>query len=159
MIGIDTYSWTKIFLLFEDSWNEILTELLHNTQFFITKDVEIELEYFHHSYEDVWKSGAIFPRLNKNFSYYIKLGFDEADCSLLEYSELPEHTIITEDGPMLDLNVYNRNNIIQLADFFALFFRDEYLSKNEFKLLTKWLKDNKNIKDKKFKRLVKKTIF
>lgn len=153
MIGIDIYSWTKIFLLFEQSWSEILTDILENVQFFITTDVEIELLHFHPNYKDVWKSGALFPRLNNNFLNYLRLGFDEADCSLLEYSEFPEHTIITEDGPMLDLNVYSRNNIIQLADFISLLYRDDYITKKEYKILVEWLKENKNMTDKKYNRL------
>ena len=154
MIGIDTYSWTKIFLLFNESWSDIFIELLENIQFFITNDVEVELLYFHSEYKHIWNSGAKFPRLNKSFLDYLRLGFDEADCSLLEYSEFPEHTIITEDGPMLDLNVYSRNNIIQLADFLSLLYRDSYLNKKEYLLLIKWLKKNKNMKDTKYTRLI-----
>lgn len=155
MFGIDTFSWTKIFMLIEESWEEILIEWVKSINFFITKEVKVELIHFHGSKINLWNEGAMLPALNVSFQDYLKLGFDSADASLLEYSEKSEYKIITEDGPMLNLNVYKRNNIIQLIDLFRISYTHGFFSKREYFSLIIWFRKNRNITLKKERNLKK----
>jgi hypothetical protein len=153
MIGIDTFSWSKLFLLRDEYQTEIIDLCLDSIRFFITHEVEEELIHFHNDKQKIWKSGALLPRLNRSFQNYIQQGFDLADASLLEYSELPDYLIVTEDYPMLSLNISNRNNIIQLGDFFLLMLKLEVIDLKNFRELLKWLRKNRNLTKKKFYRL------
>lgn len=154
MIGIDTFSWTKIFLLFKESWEDLLSELLSATLFFITHDVEKELLHFHREREPIWRSGAILPKLDRSYSAYVLEGFDEADASLLEYAELSEHIIVTEDAAMLAKNVTSRNNIIQLIDLLRKYYENDLLDPKEYHTLVKWFRERRNITKKKERRLM-----
>jgi hypothetical protein len=154
MIGIDTFSWTKIFSLVDDSWKEIMYEWLNSIDFFITKEVEIELKHFHNTRDPIWERGAVLSNINVKFQYFEKLGFDRADISLLEYSEKPDYIICTEDRPMLLLNVYNKNNIIQLIDLFKMSYINGFFTKKEFIALVKWFREFKNITIKKANKII-----
>lgn len=154
MIGIDTFSWTKIFLLFDAEWADLLTELISETRFFITTDVEKELRHFHTENESIWRSGAILPRLNRSFSTYRLNGFDDADASLLEYAELPEYTIVTEDTPMLSENVVKRSNLIQLIDLFRKYYENNLLTSKEYRKLIHWFREKRNITKRKAEKLL-----
>ena len=154
MFGIDTMAWTKLFMLYDLDIGKPLTLLLSETQFFITKDVEKELYHYYPSKEKKWGSGAIFPRLSRSFQKYISKGFDEADASLLEYAEDPEHIIITEDGEMLAENVTKRNNIIHLIDMVKIYHEERLLSKREFREVLVWFRKKKNITKRKYEKFL-----
>ena len=153
MIGIDTYSWTKIFVLIEESWEKILKEWLSAIDFFITREVEVELHHFHGDKEPIWEKGAILSTLKTKYDYFKSLGFDDADISLLEYSEKQDYIICTEDRPMLLLNVYSKNNIIQLVDLLRMSYIKGFFTKREFSALITWFRDQKNITIRKSQKL------
>lgn len=155
MLGIDTFTWTKIFWLMDEGWRDAFEELLAQMPFFITEDMIRELKHFHPTSEKKWSNGNILKRRNITFSDYIRMGFDEADASLLEYSELPEYTIITEDRPMLAQNVYKQNNIIQLVDLIKIYYDQGYFTKKEYRFIITWLRKKRNIGKKKEKQLLK----
>lgn len=155
MIGIDTLSWSKLYLIREELKKLNIDELLDEIRFFITPDVREELEHFHSDKDRIWENGAILPQLNRSFQGYVKQGFDFADASLLEYSELKDYLIVTEDYPMLALNVSGKNNIIQLADLFTFFYLQNMITTSNYRDTINWLRRNRNITKKKFKRLTK----
>jgi hypothetical protein len=47
--GVDTYSWSKLFLLLKTNWKELIEELIDNSNFFITPEIEKELIHFYPS--------------------------------------------------------------------------------------------------------------
>lgn len=154
MIGIDTFSWTKLFRLMDAGWEDILLELLGRVQAFITSDVEKELQHFHSTKKNIWEKISILQRKNRTFDLYIQQNFDEADASLLEYSELEQYTIVTEDGPMLAQNTTNRDNIIHLGDFFRRYYEIDFFTAKELRQLIKWLQKSRNLTKRNEKRLL-----
>lgn len=154
MIGIDTFSWTKLFRLMDAGWEDILLELLGRVQAFITPDVEKELQHFHLKKKNLWEKFPNLQRKNRTFDHYIQKNFDEADASLLEYSELEQYTIVTEDGPMLAQNTTNRDNIIQLGDFFRRYYEIGFFTAKELRQLIKWLRKSRNLTKRNEKRLL-----
>lgn len=153
MIGIDTFSWSKLFALMDDSWEKIIKEWLSVLNFFITREVEIELHHFYSDKEPIWEIGSILSTLNTNYNHFKSLGFDDADISLLEYSEKPDYIICTEDRPMLLLNVYQKNNIIQMIDLLKMSYLSGFFTKKEFNNLNKWFRDQRNITKRKSQKL------
>lgn len=156
--GVDTYSWSKLILLRQTKWKYIIEEILGFQSLFITLPVLEELKHFFHQHEEEWSRVQILETKQTSVTFYNPETFDEADISLLRYAEEEDFTIITEDRPMLLLNIHTRNNIISLADFFALLYKIEYLTRKEFYQLLKWFEAKKNItkqKTKKLKELLK----
>ncbi len=155
MIGIDTCSWSKIILLINQGWKELIEECLENIQFFITRPVERELLYFYPDYTNLWGKGAILPKLNRNIEYYLNKGFDEADASLLEYAEMSQYQLITEDGGMLAENIVGESRIIQLSDFFQRLEELDLINRTEYYHLIRWMGKNQNITKRKEKFLLR----
>lgn len=149
--GVDTYSWTKLFLLVETNWKELIVELVSNINLFITPEVRKELVHFHSQYENIWGTISVFKKREKSIDEFDSSIFDEADISLLESLSEQDVVIITEDRPMLATNVTRKNNIISLVDFFALLYRRNTITHQELYNLAKWLEKKKNITKKKKK--------
>ncbi len=154
MFGIDTCSWLKLNHLAQKGWHDLLSEILSMGNVFITQEVRKELDFHLHEPELALEQVFIFPTKNVHIQKYIADGFDPADASLLEYSEEEEHTIITEDGAVLAENVTDRNNIIQLVDFFIYLAGLEILTKRELYHLVRYLRKVKNITQKKEQRIL-----
>lgn len=155
MIGIDTFSWFKIFNLFNSGWKIILTEIIENLPIFITHEVKKEFMYRFKDNMYILEKLTILPTLNNNFQYYLSKGFDPADASLLEYSHNKENLIVTEDHLMLEEGVTNRNNILHLGEFFGILFLNNHITRKELYHLIKTLRKIKNITIKKEKELLK----
>lgn len=153
MFGIDTFSWYKLITLYEEPWRPLITEIIKTGDFFITHEVKKELEYRFSNYNDLIELVTIFPRLKIDFHWYDQKGFDPADASLIEYCK-KGYIIITEDQPMLAEGITEKQNIIQLADYFGLLLLLHFLSKKEYFHLIKKLRDMKNITKKKEKNLL-----
>lgn len=159
MIGIDTYSWHKLFKLRKEGWIDLIDEILEKSAIFITHEVKKELEYWFPGEKNIFKWFTILPIRNVQFSHFILKGFDPADASLLEYALLEGYQIITEDHPMLMEGVTLRQNIIQLADFFGILTKLGFITKKELYQLVKMLRKMKNITKKKESELLNPQFF
>ena len=82
---------------------------------------------------------------------YIGLGFDLADATMLEYSEKEGYVIITEDDKMLAEGITEKNNIIQVIDFFTGLYESKFLERKELYHITKYFQKIRNISEKKEK--------
>ena len=153
MIGIDTFSWGKIIRLRKNGWNDFIIEMLKEGNFFITHEVKKEYEHFYKDQSDLLEYIDILPTLNQRIEFYTLQNFDLADATLLEYTDIKKHRICTEDKPMLIEGTTSKHNIIQLADLFGEFYRNDFISAREFYQLIKILKKWKNISKKKEKQL------
>lgn len=154
MIGIDTYVWNKIIRLQNTEWKELVTNILQEGDFFVTHEVKEEFLHFHPNHSHLLRFVTIVPTLNDRLQYYIELGFDSADASLLEYSELKGYQIMTEDHPMLSLGVFSRKDIFQMSDFFGFLYESGFIASKELYKLTKLLRKWRNITRKKCHYLV-----
>jgi len=151
MIGFDTISLGKIFDLLKTQWKTLLDELLGVLDIFITIEVRKELL---HKYEDQLafiESIKILPIRNISFQEYSTRGFDDADASLLEYSELDDIVIITEDNEMLLEGISEKNNIIQLIDLFLELFTKNLINSKEMYHLIKYFRKKRSITARKEK--------
>ncbi|OLS22117.1 MAG: hypothetical protein HeimC3_32590 [Candidatus Heimdallarchaeota archaeon LC_3] len=155
MFGIDTFSWYKIIHLHSNGWNVLLEEILNITSIFITYEVQKELNYRFPGHEEIFTLVTILPKLDEQFKTFTLKDFDEADASLLSFSHKEGFIIITEDHPMLNEGITDKKNIIQLADFFAQLYIDNFLTRREFHKLIRSLKKMKNISKRKEKDLIK----
>lgn len=152
MIGIDTFSWNKLLMLYHSEWKNTIDEIINKTEIFITVEGKIEFEYRFPDDLNLLNRITIYPVLNTDiFAKYNKI-YDLTDASLLEYSENKGYRIITEDRPLLQEGITEKKNIIQLIDFFyELYLKDNFFSKKEIITLIDFFRNWKNIKDKKAK--------
>lgn len=155
MIGIDTLSLGKIFYLLSTPWKSLFEEVITKFDLFITAEVEKELLHRYKNFSSYFRQFKIFPIRNINLQYYLARKFDVADASLLEYSELPDHIIITEDNEMLLEGISEKNNIIQLVDFLFKLYSENFITRREMYHLIKYLRKNENITKRKSKKLLK----
>ncbi|OLS19223.1 MAG: hypothetical protein HeimC3_46540 [Candidatus Heimdallarchaeota archaeon LC_3] len=155
MIGIDTFSWFKLIELFSLDWKNLIYEIISKNPIFITHDVKEELDYRFSDETDLFKFISVFPRLNISFQKYLDKGFDNADASLLEYAEIKDYFVITEDHSMLQEGITSRIDIIQLAEFFSVLLTRDIITKKEYYHLIKFLRKMKNITKKKEKGLLR----
>ena len=151
MIGIDTYSLQKLFLLRQMiEWKHIIEELIEQVDFFITVEGKKEFEYRFPEDLDVLNKITILPILNEHYLEYIKRQFDPTDASLLEYADLRDYRLITEDRLMLAEGITLKKNIVCLIDFFKeLADGYAFFSKKELYHLVKIFRKWKNISKKK----------
>ncbi len=155
MIGIDTFSWGKLIKLRNEKWKDIVDEMIEETQFFITNSVKKEFEFRFPTELELLLKVAILPDIkHEKYRKWIIKGFDEADATLLEYSDLKEYRLITEDIPMLNEGITNKKNIIHLIDFFKELYYIDFITKTEFYQLIKTFREWKNITLKKEKLLM-----
>ena len=149
MIGIDTLSWGKFFDLFSTNWKDLVHEILLSLDIFIT--IEVRKELIHHYQEQLSfiEKLKVYPILNKTLRDYLLKGFDLADATLLEYSELPDYVIITEDNEMLLEGITDKNNVMQLYDLLLELSKHQLISKKEMHHLTKYFRKNRNITHRK----------
>lgn len=150
MIGIDTFSWNKLILLYHSKWQKPITEIITKTEFFIT--VEGKKEFIYRFPDDIslLDKITIYPVLDTEVFRNYCQKYDETDASLLEYTEIKGYRIITEDGPLLQEGITEKKNIIQLIDYFyELYSKDDFFTKKEIYHLINLFKDWKNIKESK----------
>lgn len=151
MIGIDTFSWGKIIRLHKmKSWTNLIDEAMQSVDWFVTVEGKKEFEHFHSEHITFLEYGTILPVLDERYNHYISKGFDPNDASLLEYVDVLNYRIITEDRPMLLEGVTSKRNIICLIDFFSeLAYAHKFLTKKEMYHLTKLFRSWKNISKEK----------
>lgn len=152
MIGIDTFSWRKIINLIEADWKEPIIELIDGSNIFITSEGLKEFNHYFSESSYLLDKIAILPLLKspKYRDYLIK--YDANDASLLDYIEVNNFRIISEDGPLLIEGITTKRNIVQLFDFlFEKYKVDEFFSKREIYKLLKLFEKWKNITKKKIK--------
>ncbi|MFV2014075.1 MAG: hypothetical protein ACC656_01480 [Candidatus Heimdallarchaeota archaeon] len=158
-LGIDTCTWLKFFK-YENHFKIILDLLLESFNIFVTHDVLEECKFHAPKKAELFKFVEIKPRLNKSFSHYKSLGFDDADASLLEYADLNSfsnkevaktYTIITEDPEMLSQNILGSNRVIKLIDWILKMYEGELVTKKQVTGLSKLLYSNRNITKRKLK--------
>lgn len=154
MIGIDTFSWYKLLRLQNEGWKPLISDVVKKSDFFITHEVKIELEHRFPEDNDLFEWVTTLPKLEFDKQDYKKKGFDAADASLLEYNRIKGFTIITEDFSMIDEGISGQMKIIQLADFFGLLVRSNFIDKSEFYHLIKKLRKMRNITKRKEKWLM-----
>ena len=155
MIGIDTFSIQKLLQLRHSGWDSVIDNLLDQGLFFITSEGEKEFRYWFKNDLFILEKFHKFPILNEKLNEYIKIGFDINDASLLEYSDIMNYRIISEDRPMVARAVSAKNYIIFLIDFFyEIYIRDDFFSQREFYHLVKLFRNWRNIKEKKAKKLI-----
>ena len=138
----------------EKGWRQLFTELLEAIPWFITDEIVEELHHFHPKSIETWGNGPVLKRLDKKFSDYVADGFDKADASLLEYGDQEGYVVVTEDPRMLAQNVFERSNIIQLCDLLKEYHSREFLSAKEYKEIIVWLRKNRNLTERKIRRLL-----
>lgn len=157
MIGVDTLAWQKIILLRQKKeWNSLIDEILEKMNFFITTEGKNEFEYRFPNDLDIVNQINVLPVLNDRYSNYMKLGFDPADASLLEYTDIRKYRIITEDRPMIAEGSTSRKNIIFLIDFFRELAEGyRFITSKELYKLVKLFRKWKNITKKKAKEILK----
>jgi hypothetical protein len=155
MIGIDTLSLGKIFYLLETPWKPLIEEIIRKIDIFITSEVKKELLHRYKKFFPYIQQFKIFPTRNISLQSYLDKEFDSADASLLEYSELLGHIIITEDNEMLLEGISDKNNIIQLVDFLFKLHVEKFITKREMYHLIKYLRKTRNITKRKEKKLLK----
>ena len=74
MIGIDTFSWNKILLLYHSEWKDIIDELIDKTEIFVTGAGKIEFEYRFPDDLNLLNRIIIYPVLNTDvFKKYSKI--------------------------------------------------------------------------------------
>lgn len=144
MLGIDTFAWYKLISLYNDQWKDLLITFLNNYDVFITNEVKKEFLYRFPNYEHLLEKIMIFPRRTSNIIYDPNI-FDLADITLLEYAELNDYVIITEDHAMLSQGVTKQKNIIQFSDLIGLMFKENLMNYREFYHIIKKLRGMKNI--------------
>ncbi len=154
MIGIDTFSWSKLLYFRDTGEKDLIIEILKHGNFFITYEVQEELLHRYPNEEDFFRYAAVLPSLGTAYHHYSSLGFDEADISLLEYGEKKDFQIITEDHKMLEEAVTDRNNLIQLGDYFGALYQKGYLTSKELYQFARKLRQMKNITKRKEKELL-----
>lgn len=143
MYGIDTYSVAILLRLQQTTFPELISDIINRKEFMITHEVHKELIFRFSNNIDFYKAVSILPTINQVFSKYLNQGFDSADASLLEYSELQGIIIITEDQPMLHENIIDESiKVIQLVDYFGLKMIEGIITPSELyqivKVLRKW---------------------
>ncbi len=153
MIGLDIYTWQKLIRLKNEGWKDLIIEILKEGNFFITHEVKKEFYHFFPHETTLLEFVEILPILNQIINEYLQKNFDLADASLLEYSDIKNYRICTEDRPMLMEGVTSKRKIIQLADLFGELYVFNFLSKKELYQLTKTLKKWRNISNKKEKQV------
>lgn len=154
MIGIDTFSWGKLIFLKNKGWDQLIMEIIKKGSFFTTFEVKFEFEHRFPDYLFLLDYVTLYPKIDIDFGYYLSLGFDPADASLLEYNKKENNIIITEDHLMLDESISSGKNVIQLADYFGALFEEGFIKNREFYHLIRFLKKYKNITNKKEKELL-----
>ena len=156
MIGVDTYTWKKLLLLYHSEWGSLIDNIIDQINFFVTSEGKIEFEYRFPEEIIILNRIAILPVLKGEiYRYYIEKGFDKTDASLLEYSEVRGYRIITEDHLMLSEAITKNQNIIQLIDFFReLCLVDAYFLRKEIYQIAKLFRKWKNITKKKEKQIL-----
>lgn len=150
MIAFDTFSWSKVFELEKELGTKLNFKKL---PIFLTYELKGELDYFYSDMSDFFKQFPILPTLKTNFSLLKKMGFDEADISLLEYAESKNAIIVTEDHEMLSYGFLKGLSLLQLSDFTIILMREKILDKKEAIKVIKRLRAWKNITKRKFKRI------
>ena len=121
---------------------------------FVTHEVENEIKYHYQGYQLYLNCFKILPSLNMSSRLYSERGFDKADISLLEYSELDDYIIVTEDEGMLSECLSEENNIIQLIDFLELLHRHSFLKRREIYHIAKYFRKIRNITERKEKKIL-----
>ena len=154
MIGVDTFSWGKLILLKKEKWNDLISEIILKSDFFITHEVKKEFEHFFPDEIDLLNFVTVLAKMEIDYNASFIKGFDEADASLLEYSKSGDFMLITEDHLMINENISGGNQIIQLVDFFGILFEQEFISGKELYHLTKRLRKMTNITKKKEKEIL-----
>ncbi len=105
---------------------------MNKKEFMITHEVYKELLHHFPDEIDFFQNISIFPKINQVCEKYVKQGFDLADASLLEYSEIKGYTIITEDQPMLLENIIDGSiKVIHLTDYFGIKMIEGVISQTE----------------------------
>jgi len=151
MIGIDTYSWYKLIHLYQDGWQNLITRILSTGNLFITHEVKKELVFRFSENSHLFDMVTLLPAIQFDYRLYEKLGFDQADASLLEYSKREGHIIITEDQLMIAEATSLKENIIQLVNYFGRLFRSGSISSKELYHIVRRLREMRNITEKKEK--------
>ena len=154
MYGIDTLSLGKLFKLTDTRFKTLIEELLTKLDLFITIEVKKEVKYRYSKFENYLELLTLRPVINKSLESYLNKGFDLADATLLEYSEIENFVIITEDNGMLVEGVTDKNNIIQLIDFLLRLYEFNLITKREIYHLAKYFRQKKNISKRKEKKLM-----
>ena len=156
-LGIDTCTWLKITHFGSDPV-DVFRLVTEGFQIFTTEDVLRECLFHLPEKEEFFKDLELFKRLDNKFEYYRKLGFDEADASLLEYSDTeandnPDHAyvIITEDPQMLLQNTFGSLKVIRLIDWLVQLGRQTLLEERSLARIAKRLYDTRNITKRKLK--------
>jgi hypothetical protein len=157
MIGLDTFSWYKFITLYNDEWKILMTDILNNYNIFITHEVKKEFEYRFEKYLHILDLIIILPR-KRSSTEYDRRKFDLADISLLQYAEITDYVIITEDHPMLSQGITQRKNIMQFCDFVAALYKEEFLDLTDYYQIVKKLREMKNITKTKEKELISKNM-
>lgn len=152
MLGIDTFAWFKLITLYNDKWKELMLKFLTEYEVFITNEIKKEYQYRFPKYEHLLEKITIHPRRKSNTTYDTKI-FDKADITLLEYTELDNYVIITEDFAMLGQGITKKRNIIQFGDLIALLYKEGFVNSKDFYQIIKKLREMKNITKNKEKEL------
>lgn len=155
MYEVDTYSWTLIIRLREYKFRDLISQIMNKKEFMITHEVHKELLHFHPKEKTFLQTVIIFPTINQVYDKYIKKGFDPADASLLEYSEIRGIVLITEDEPMLLEHIMSGTiKVIHLIDYFGLKMIEGTISFNELYQIVKTFRKWKKLTKKKEKKIL-----
>jgi len=151
MIILDICSWLKIQLI-KDSLDLDLRDIFKKFNIVLTHELNEELNYYLGEFIDT-KVFPIFPIYTDKRKKYERLGFDLADASIICFAKKNNCIIITEDGALLSFLLNLNMKPVQVSEFFLSLLHLNILDKRTALNLIKFLRDRKNIKEKKFNKL------
>ena len=151
MIILDTCSWLKIQMI-KDGLNLDLRDILKKLDIVLTHELNEELNY--HLVEFInTKEFPVFPIQTEKRNRYEKLGFDLADASIICYAKERNCIIITEDGALLSFLLNLGVKTVQVSEFLLSLVHLNKLDKRTVFNLIKFLRERKNIKEKRLNKL------
>jgi len=151
MIIVDTCSWLKIQLIY-DKLKVDLRNMFQEFEILSTHQLNDELKYYLKEFIDS-TIFQIHPINQDDMDQFKTLGFDLADASIIILSKEKKAFVITEDGELLVFLINSNIKAIQLAEFFLALLNLDKIEKRECYNLIKFLREQKNIKENKHKKL------
>ncbi|MHA1266844.1 MAG: hypothetical protein ACTSRS_16525 [Candidatus Helarchaeota archaeon] len=151
MFILDTCSWLKIQLIHQELKID-LRDILQKCAILLTHQLNDEINYYLKDFIDT----TFFPILPVNrtlLEKFTDLEFDEADLSIIVLAQEKDILVITEDGALLMFLINLGQKSIQISEFFLTLLKFNRIDKRICYNLLKFLRERKNIKAKKYKKL------
>lgn len=159
-IIFDTGTWIKLDKLQQENIisNEEFSNWLSIADFYITHEIEKELQYFNIGTFQKYKNMIfVVPISNQlNYKKAIEDGYDIADSSIIGIKHIQDFYIISEDRPLIEYYSMYNLNIMFFADFIWILLNCGIINKNLAYKIIRPLQKLRNIPIKKYQRLKEK---